>query len=100
MATPTQFFLSYNIEAQFTVDELWPDGDAPEHPTVEDVHRLIEECGGLERVIDEWDLIERGATFDITEWPPAHLRDRFAARAAAAAPSPASSETKRGPEVE
>lgn len=47
-----------------TVDEIWPDGDAPENPTVEDVARVIEDCGGLRDVLRDWSL-DDGLTMDI-----------------------------------
>lgn len=38
------------------VDEIWPDGDAPENPTREDVIAVIKQCGGPKNVIPDWDL--------------------------------------------
>lgn len=35
------------------VDEIWPDGDAPENPTVEDVVAQMEKS---QMTIDEWNL--------------------------------------------
>jgi hypothetical protein len=31
------FTVTLHAEYRLTVDEVWPDGDAPENPTVEDV---------------------------------------------------------------
>jgi hypothetical protein len=42
--------------ARLSVDDIWPDGDAPEDPTVADVEELIKKCGGKYRVIRDWDL--------------------------------------------
>lgn len=38
-----------------TVDDVWPDGDAPETPTADDVLNLLER-DGLSRGIDDWNL--------------------------------------------
>ena len=38
------------------LDAIWPDGDAPENPTAEDVAKVIAACGGLRAVLRDWDL--------------------------------------------
>jgi hypothetical protein len=38
------------------IDDIWPDGDAPPNPTVDDVIKVISECGGPRRVMADWDL--------------------------------------------
>lgn len=52
---------TFNIrfDADWTLDteDIWPDGDAPENPTAEDVRRVIRECGGIVRVMREWELV-------------------------------------------
>lgn len=55
----TQKTFSIRIPSDFdlTVDEIWPDGDAPENPTPEDVKKVIEKCGGILTVIRDWDLL-------------------------------------------
>ena len=50
------FILSVVGSVVLSEDAIWPDGDAPENPTEEDVEHLIEECGGIGRVIDDWNL--------------------------------------------
>lgn len=35
------FSIEINIAESFTVDEIWPDGGAPESPTVEDVREVF-----------------------------------------------------------
>jgi len=40
------------------IDELWPDGDAPENPTTRDVEILIEQYGGILTVLRDWGLWE------------------------------------------
>lgn len=53
-----RFTLTYSIMVDFSVDELWPDGDAPENPTADDVEGLIDSCGGWPRIISDWNLNE------------------------------------------
>jgi hypothetical protein len=52
------FNLSLNIDVTLSVDELWPDGDAPENPTVADVENLIADSGGWSRILDDWNLMD------------------------------------------
>lgn len=37
--------------------ELWPDGDAPDEVDAETIVALIEKCGGVERVLRDWNLL-------------------------------------------
>ena len=50
------FKVKISIDTSFTIDELWPDGDAPKNPTAKDVVNLINECGGVKTIIDDWNL--------------------------------------------
>lgn len=50
------FKISISFEYDYSLDELWPDGDAPENPTVQDVVDLIEQCGGVRQVLHDWDM--------------------------------------------
>lgn len=50
------FNIRVYFDDEFSADELWPDGDAPENPTVKDVEVLINQCGGLRQVIHDWDM--------------------------------------------
>lgn len=54
----TIFILSVVGCARLTAGMLWPDGDAPDDPDVEDVEALIEECGGIGHVIPAWNLTD------------------------------------------
>lgn len=36
-----QFSIELEVEDTWFVEEIWPDGDAPENPTVEDVRRAL-----------------------------------------------------------
>lgn len=39
--TMKKFKIVITSDNDLAIDELWPDGNAPENPTVEDVHYLI-----------------------------------------------------------
>lgn len=39
------------------VQDVWPDGDAPENPSAEDVATVMREYGGLHGVITGWNLV-------------------------------------------
>lgn len=45
-----------------TVDEIWPDGDAPDQPTCADVAKRMEDEGKVGELIDRWNL---GSDFDL-----------------------------------
>ncbi len=64
------FDLSISIDVSIAASDLWPDGDGPENPTVQDVENLIKDCGGWDTVLTEWNLIEslRGTVIDQTEF--------------------------------
>lgn len=50
------FHISVTFNYDYSIDELWPDGDAPENPTVQDVVDLIKQCGGVRQVLHDWDM--------------------------------------------
>jgi len=54
-----RFRISLHVDVDMTVDELWPDGNAPANPTVDHVHELIRKDGGLD-IIGDWCLAEYG----------------------------------------
>jgi hypothetical protein len=47
-----------------TVDDVWPDKDAPAEVTAEKVLELVDDCGGVLRVIDAWDFL-RGVDLEV-----------------------------------
>lgn len=51
-----KFRISYQMDAVLSVKNLWPDGNAPENPTEEDVLKLIDNDGGILDVIHKWNL--------------------------------------------
>jgi hypothetical protein len=59
------FRISISIDEYFTKEELWPDGDAPENPTAKDIVELIRKCGGVKRIIEDWNLDD---TIECTVW--------------------------------
>ena len=61
-----KFVIRYEAEATLDVKALWPDGDAPENPTEDDVRELIESCGGIHRVLGDWNLGDRDL-YDVVE---------------------------------
>ena len=58
----SRFRLRYEVVCDLSIDELWPDGDAPDDPAEEDVEDLIEACGGWGRVLVDWNLDESAET--------------------------------------
>ncbi len=54
------FTLSVSGEVSVSLNEIWPDGDAPENPTAQDVAKAIEEQGAwsLANFFNDWSLDE------------------------------------------
>jgi hypothetical protein len=48
----------FSVESHFDldIDEIWPDGDAPENPTVDDVAAVCEKYAPISRWMSDWDL--------------------------------------------
>ena len=63
-----RFRIEYEIDVTLDESEIWPDGDAPETPTADDVRALIDGCGGIERVLTEWCLND-APFFKVVEVP-------------------------------
>jgi hypothetical protein len=51
-----RFELTVEGSVVLELDEIWPDGDAPENPTAADAQRVIDADGGLSRVLLDWSL--------------------------------------------
>lgn len=66
-----EFFVDIEASVVLGLDDIWPDGDAPENPTAEDVAALMRKCGSKHRVLDEWDLVGE-LTITVSAWdgPP------------------------------
>ena len=56
----TQQTFNFRIEADvdLTLDEIWPDGDAPDNPTVDDVIAIVERTPNLSRMLNDWNLMD------------------------------------------
>lgn len=52
------FEISIEASVYLTVEEIWPDGDAPEDPIAADVKALLEKSGPKMRVLRDWDLLQ------------------------------------------
>ena len=45
-------------EVELTVKQIWPDGDAPKDPTVDDVLAEMQKYGTFLDVLGDWRLVE------------------------------------------
>lgn len=52
------FHFSISCDVSLEVKDIWPDGNAPENPTVDDVLAVIKKDGGARRILDDWSLLE------------------------------------------
>lgn len=48
------FTIEVGDEAFLTIEEIWPDGDAPENPTVDDVIARIKRSGSRHHFATDW----------------------------------------------
>ena len=63
------FTITMTHSATIAVGDLWPDGDAPAHPTRADVEALIKEHGGYTGIIRGWDIpLVHGTVTDNAEF--------------------------------
>lgn len=65
-----RFQIIFTVEATLDADQIWPDGDAPENPTADDVRGLIENEGGILQVIDDWNLAGYSPGYEVDEVAP------------------------------
>lgn len=56
MGREPTFSVTLESDNQLSVDDVWPDGDAPDNPTTEDVIKAIKEVGSAGRLILEWGM--------------------------------------------
>jgi hypothetical protein len=54
------FSVTLESDNLLDVDDVWPDGDAPENPTSEDVIKAIKEVGSVRSLVLDW-----GFTIDV-----------------------------------
>lgn len=52
----THFHISLTGGVDLAIADIWPDGDAPENPTAEDVVDLLRGEGDLHKVLIDWSL--------------------------------------------
>ena len=57
--TEPRFRVAIISSDTLTIRQLWPDDNAPEKPTVDDVLQLIRDDGGPDRVLRDWNLSVR-----------------------------------------
>lgn len=51
-----RIMIEFEFIDDLSVKDLWPDGDQPEVIDAAAVVKLIDECGGIGRVIRDWNL--------------------------------------------
>lgn len=63
--------LTFTVEfepCELTVRDIWPDGDAPENPTVAHVVERMIEYGPAWQTIREWNLLTDVTVDGVTVW--------------------------------
>lgn len=70
------FQVSITNDFDLSVEEVWPDGDAPENPTAEDVMEQMKREGSVHRLLGNWDMLY-GVQVDVTDskWRTASWSD-------------------------
>lgn len=64
------FTITVEGDYELTVNEIWPDGDAPENPTAEDVKEQLESQGPKYRVLDDWGISDYDVSVEgVKVWP-------------------------------
>jgi len=61
-----KFQIIMEVNETLDIDDIWPDGDAPENPTVKDVLNVIEVCGGPRDILRDW-FLDDYLTLDVYE---------------------------------
>lgn len=51
-----KYTVSFGGHVELKVEEVWPEGDAPEKPTVADVVAVMQSCGDQRQVLQAWML--------------------------------------------
>jgi hypothetical protein len=60
-----KFKIRYTVECELTVEDLWPDCGGPDSPSSLHVRELVRECGGIYRVLDDWNLHQTSSSWDV-----------------------------------
>lgn len=50
------FSVEFGGQYDLSVEDVWPDGDAPENPTTADVLTAMRKSGSLSRLISDWNM--------------------------------------------
>lgn len=80
-----RFSVSIHIEQSFSIDEIWPDKNGPENPTVDDVKKVFfEGCYNVHDRCDEWGLTIGKSDVWITDDEPMRQSDDDTTSAAGA----------------
>lgn len=69
-----RFTIEINLHHNFSIDEIWPEGDAPDDPTVEDVRALLFKEPHTHRACAAWGLEIRKEDIRITAHDPEEVR--------------------------
>lgn len=78
MASPSNkkcFRLLVTAECDLTVAQVWPDGDAPENPTADDVREKIESTCGWNNVVRDWDIPQDCDVWELDAKPAPNMED-------------------------
>lgn len=52
----TTFQITISGECTLSAEDIWPDGNAPDNPTTEDVIRFMSANWGVTGLINDWNL--------------------------------------------
>jgi len=74
-ASTARFGFHIDCEVILSAEDIWPDGDGPDFPTVNDVEALVQDAGGPWEVIRDWHLMDE-LDFQIYEVKPSGERTR------------------------
>ena len=50
------FYVTISADFELSVEDVWPDGDAPENPTADDVAQVMRDGGSCRTVLRDWNL--------------------------------------------
>lgn len=75
------FTISLEVSESLTVDEIWPEGDAPENPTVEDVRRALfgSKHKSVLTALEDWGLLSQLRQEEVTITDDTAWRERMEA---------------------
>lgn len=57
MPRDQSFTVCFNESFELTVEDVWPDGGAPENPTAQDVADTMRKYGHKTRVMVDWNMV-------------------------------------------